>query len=172
VKRRSILGLIVGLLALAWFMPAGAQPYGSDLIVSHHDGRNLPGNAPQQDHDARGPSSRVDLGAHLGRGQPAPDVVALSLSGYTPGLNLPDGRVIPLWFDPFVALTARGPIPSFVTGNHGFLNARGEAVARLDLNRVAGTVQGVRRWAVAVVLDPRAPFGTAKISKPIRVMLE
>jgi len=101
-----------------------------------------------------------------------PYVLALSLSGYTRGLNLPDGRVIPLRLDPLVALTTRGPLPPFLTGNHGILNASGEAVARLDLNGLGGNVQGVRFWAVALSLDPHAPFGISTISKPILVMME
>jgi len=46
--------------------------------------------------------------------------LAIGLSGYTMGLNLADGRVIPLTFDFLAGLTARGPWPPFLTGNQDF----------------------------------------------------
>ena len=96
-------------------------------------------------------------------------VVAFSFTGYTPGLPLPDGRVIPLVLDTLALLTAQGAIYPFLTGNVGVLNASGTAVAVLNLNGLP--VQGIRLWAVALTIDPAAPLGIGQISAPIVFML-
>jgi len=101
-----------------------------------------------------------------------PYILAFSLTGYTPGVGLPDGRVIPLRFDSLVGLTAGGPLPPFLTGNHGVLAANGEAVARLDLNGFGPVLRGVKLWAAAMTLDPRAMLGIRTISKPVLLVLE
>jgi hypothetical protein len=59
-----------------------------------------------------------------------------------------------------------------LTGNHGYLSPAGEGVARLNLNPLGRAIRGIRLWAVAVVIDPGAPFGIATISKPVLVMPE
>jgi hypothetical protein len=101
-----------------------------------------------------------------------PYALVFSLTGYTPGLALPDGRVIPLRFDTLTSVTAGGPVPPVLTGNHGILSAGGEAAARLDLNAFGGALRGVRLWAVAMTLDPKMTLGIRTISKPILLVLE
>ncbi|MBN2492560.1 MAG: hypothetical protein JXQ29_17055 [Planctomycetes bacterium] len=96
-------------------------------------------------------------------------VLAFSYSGYTPGLPLPDGRVVPLVLDTLALLTARGAVPPFLTHNVGVLNASGSAVAVLDLNAIP--VQGIRLWAAALSIDPAAPLGISQISAPILLVL-
>jgi hypothetical protein len=95
--------------------------------------------------------------------------LAFSFSGYTPGLPLPDGRVVPLVLDTLALLTAQGPVPPFLTGNVGVLNASGSAVAVLNLNALP--VKGIRLWATALSIDPAAPLGIGQISAPLLFVL-
>lgn len=98
-------------------------------------------------------------------------IVAFSLTGFTPNIPLPDGRIVPLTPDPLTQLTAAQSLPPLIVGNHGTLGTNGQAQARLNLNQLGSAVNGVRVWAVAVSLDPAAPLGIAQISAPIVLVL-
>jgi len=83
---------------------------------------------------------------------------ALSLGGIQPGIGLPDGRRIALAVDPLVLLTATlGDIPGLTRGLRGTLSATGQATATIAVPN--GLPSGLRVFATAVVLDPRAPVG-------------
>ena len=100
-----------------------------------------------------------------------PYVLALGVSGYTPGLRLPGGRVVPLNVDNLTIATVQGPIPPLLTNNIGVLDASGEAVVTFDVNPLGRGVKRVRVWAVALTLDPRAPLGISQISAPLLFVL-
>jgi hypothetical protein len=99
-----------------------------------------------------------------------PFVVALGLSGFYPGVKLPDGRVIPLNLDPLVALTAGMSIPPAFTGNIGLLDAAGRATVTFNTNTLP-VPPGMRIWAAGVTLDPAAPLGISQISAPLLFVL-
>jgi len=94
-----------------------------------------------------------------------PYVLALGLSGYTPGVSLPDGRVIPLNPDHLTLFTASRAVPPLLVGNIGVLDSNGEAVVTFNLNPLGAAVRRVRVWAVALTLDSNAPFGISQISR-------
>jgi len=98
-------------------------------------------------------------------------VLALSLSGYTPGIGLADGRVIPLNPDALTFLTATQPIPPVLTGNVGVLRATAEGVVMFNANPLGSAVKNVRVWAAALTLDPQAPLGISQISGPLLFVL-
>jgi hypothetical protein len=100
-----------------------------------------------------------------------PYVLALSLSGFTPGIALSDGRVIPLSPDALTFLTASQSIPPLLAGNIGVLRATAEGVATLNVNSLGGSVKGLRVWAAALTLDPQAPLGISQISAPLLIVL-
>jgi hypothetical protein len=79
-------------------------------------------------------------------------VIALSLSGVRPGINLPDGRRINLAFDVLSYLTLSNLIPTIFNPGPGVLNANGEAKAVLDVSGLP-PLGGLRVWAEALVLD-------------------
>ncbi len=97
-------------------------------------------------------------------------IVALGMSGFYPGITLPDGRVISLNIDPLVTLTAGSALPPFLTGNIGTLDARGRAVVMFNTNTLP-VPPGMRVWAVGVTLDGAAPFGLSQISAPLLFVL-
>ena len=110
---------------------------------------------------------RISFPADAGK----PYILALSLSGCTPGVNLPGGLVIPLVLDNLTALTAQQPLPPLLVNNLGILSASGEAVATLSLNSLGSAITGVRLWAAVLVVDPRAPLGISQISEPVLIIL-
>lgn len=97
--------------------------------------------------------------------------VALSLAGSHPGFQLPDGRHVGLNLDALSMLTLGGPLPPLFNNNIGRLDATGRAVATLNLNPLGNAVQGTRIWALAVALDPNAPFGIAQVGAPTVIVL-
>ncbi|MBN1320029.1 MAG: hypothetical protein JXA87_04220 [Thermoleophilia bacterium] len=99
-------------------------------------------------------------------------VLAMSLLGCTPGVKLPDSRVIPLNPDHLTSITAAGAFPPFVTGNIGFLDAGGRALVRFNANPLGLSARGLRVWAAAAVLDSNAPSGVDVISPPLLFVLE
>ena len=105
------------------------------------------------------------------RGGGSPFVLALSVSGYTPGVPLPDGRHIPLNPDPLTVLTAKQALPPLLVNNIGLLSASGTATVDLNANVLGGAVRGLRVWAVALTLNPKAPLGIGEISAPILILL-
>jgi len=98
-------------------------------------------------------------------------VLAVSATGYQPGVPLPDGRVIPLTPDSLTLVTSRASIPPLIAGNIGVLDPSGGAVVTMDLNGLGSVVKGMRVWAAAVTLDPNAPLGIGEISRPFVLVL-
>jgi hypothetical protein len=99
-------------------------------------------------------------------------ILAMSLLGCTPGVKLPDSRVIPLNPDSLTAITTAGAFHPFLTGNIGNLDASGRAVARFNANPLGVGARGLRVWAAAAVLDVNAPSGVDVISPPLLFVLE
>ena len=97
-------------------------------------------------------------------------VVALGMSGYFPGVILPDGRVISLNIDPLVALTAGTSLPPALMRNIGTLDARGRAVVTFNTNSLP-VPPGMRIWALGLTLDAAAPLGISQISAPLLFVL-
>jgi len=137
----------------------GGNPYG----IAVDQGRNL---APQLVSAPNNRVVRVDFPGQPGRAY----VLALSLSGYSPGITLPDGRVIPLNVDSLVLLTARGPLPPVLVNNIGILSVQGRATVQLDLNPLTPFITGVRIWMAVLTIDPAAPLGIGQISAPVLIV--
>ncbi len=97
--------------------------------------------------------------------------VLFGVSGFAPGVPLPDGRHLPLNPDPLVQRTLAGPLPPLLRNTVGVLDASGGATARFDANVFGAAVSGVRVWAVAVTFDPAAPLGIGRISAPLLFVL-
>lgn len=93
-------------------------------------------------------------------------VVAASLTGARPPVQLPDGREIFLRPDALTALSMAGPVPPFLTGNNGSLGLRGSAIAHLDFSSVGTALNGAVIHFCGVVLDPAAPSGVAWVLEP------
>jgi len=110
---------------------------------------------------------RLNFPGEAGKGY----IFALSLFGFTPGVPLPDGRVIPLNPDSLTFLTVRLPIPPLLTGNIGVLDPFDSATVKLNLNALGNVVKGLRVWAAAIVIDPNAPSGISQISGPMLFVL-
>jgi len=118
----------------------------------------------------KAPNNRVihvSFPASAGR----PFVLALSASGYTPGLQLGDGRVIPLVLDSLTLLTSRTSIPPLLAGNVGVLDSSGGAKVTMNLNGFGSALKGVRIWAAAVTFEKNAPLGIAEISRSFLLVL-
>ncbi len=98
-------------------------------------------------------------------------VLALSLLGCKPGVTLPDGRVLPLNPDFLTSITATGSIPTILTGNIGILDPFSEATVRLNANPLGLAAKGLRVWAAAVTLDPKAPSGISQVAPPLLFVL-
>jgi len=98
-------------------------------------------------------------------------VVAFSLTSYSPGIRLSDGRIIPLTPDLLTFLTVQQPLPPLLVNNRGLLAANGTAQVTLNLNALGKAVSGLRLWAVAVTIDPAAPLGISQISRPFLMVL-
>jgi len=137
----------------------GGNPFG--IAVDH--GRNV---APQLVTAPNNRVIRLDFPGQPGRAY----VLALSLSGYSPGVTLPDARVIPLNIDQLTLLTARSPLPPLLVNNIGILSAQGRATVQLDLNPLTPFISGVRIWMAALTLDPAAPLGIGEISAPVLIV--
>jgi hypothetical protein len=105
---------------------------------------------------ARGTTYRLEFGFPGAAGLNY--AAALSLGGIQPAIGLPDGRRIALALDPLFVLTATlGDIPGLTRGLRGTLSATGQATATVAVPK--GLPAGLRVFASAVVLDPRAPLG-------------
>jgi len=98
-------------------------------------------------------------------------VMAFSLAGYTPGVTLLDGRVIPLNPDLLTILTTQQGLPPILVNNLGVLNAFDEAIVTLNLNSLGPVLKGVRLWAAAVSLNSSSPLGISQISAPLLFVL-
>jgi len=86
-------------------------------------------------------------------------MLVAGMSGVRPGVALPDGRRVNLNPDNLVLATLNNLIPGIFNAGPGVLDARGEAVARLDISGFGSP--GIPIWLAMAVLDPRAPWGVA-----------
>lgn len=109
----------------------------------------------------------IDFPAEGGRSY----LLALSGTGFAPGIRL-GTRTVALAPDALFRASLSGLLAPVLTGNAGRLDSRGHAAADLDLGRYGKVLGGVRLWAVAVTLDPLAPFGIATVSKPMVLVLD
>lgn len=101
----------------------------------------------------------------------APFAFALSASGDAPGLPLADGRAVPLVRDPLFDVTAGGALYPVLFGNHGTLNAAGDAYVRFNASALGASVRGLRLWGAALTLDRTASTGIGEISAPMLFVL-
>jgi len=97
-------------------------------------------------------------------------VIAASLTGARPAITLNDGREIFLVPDILTLLTLQGPLPPFLTRNHGVLATNG-ASAKLDVSLLGPAASGVVVHFCGVVLGPKAPSGIAWVLDPWPVRL-
>lgn len=97
-------------------------------------------------------------------------MIGASLTGFSGGPRLADGRAIPLAPDALTWLTAQGRTP-WITPTVGQLDADGHAAIRVNANPLGGSVAGARLWFAAVVLDPALPTGIAQVAGPLRLRL-
>lgn len=93
-------------------------------------------------------------------------VVGASLSGARPPVRVAGGRELFLVPDSLTVLTVQGPLPPFLTGNHGVLDAGGRGRARLDLGLLGTSANGVVVHLGGLILDPAAPGGVAWVLDP------
>jgi hypothetical protein len=94
-------------------------------------------------------------------------VLAASLaSPPSGGIALPDGRQIFIGLDTLTMLTVKGPLPPFLTGNLGTLDANGRATASLDLTALGKAANGFVLHFCGVVLDRAAPGGIGWVCDP------
>lgn len=98
--------------------------------------------------------------------------VLASLAGWSPGLQLPDGRSVNLAPDPLFFRTLTGGYAPYITGNHAFLDLAGSARVQVDVRSLGTAVEGQIVWFCAVVVDPEAPTGVRTVSDPYPVVLE
>jgi hypothetical protein len=99
-----------------------------------------------------------------------PYVLALSLTGFTPGIPL-GGRTVPLVPDPVFFASLSGGLFPLLQGNVGTLDQDGRAVARLDLSSFGAVSPVDRVWMAAATLDGAAPGGVRTIGKPSVLVL-
>jgi hypothetical protein len=90
--------------------------------------------------------------------------IAIGASGVSPGVKLPDGRRILLNLDDAVLLSSRDRLRPFFNPGPGYLDAKGEAKARVSTPWL-GKVN-IPIWVSWVVIDPAAPLGIAYIPDP------
>ncbi len=100
-----------------------------------------------------------------------PYVVALSATGFTPGIRV-GARTLALVPDALFALSIRGALGPLFTGNIGVLPAAGVANATLDLRRFGNALSGLRIWTAAAIFDPAAPNGIRRITRPEILVLD
>ena len=84
-----------------------------------------------------------------------------------PGIVLRDARVIPIVPDNLTTLCLTGGAPGLLENPLGVLDGNGEARVRVNLNPLGKTASGLRLWAAAIVLDPKAPLGVGAIHGPL-----
>jgi hypothetical protein len=102
-----------------------------------------------------------------------PFVLAASLTPPSPGgIVLPDGRQIFIGIDVLTVLTLAGPVPPFLTGNTGNLDANGRATAKLDLSSLGKAANGIVLHFCAAVPDPNAPAGLAWVCDPHALVID
>ena len=92
--------------------------------------------------------------------------VGMSLSGTRPGIPVKPNREISIVVDPLTSLCLAGGVPGILGPTAGSLDAQGRAVVRVNANPLGSTVQGLRAWLAAVVLDPQAPDGISHVLGP------
>jgi len=90
--------------------------------------------------------------------------------GSSPGILLPDGRVIPLNPDPLFSLSLT-PGNGVFLNNTGTLSASGTAVVNIQIPNTAVLVD-VRIIGAYVILQPTAPSGISAISCPMPITFE
>jgi DNA-binding beta-propeller fold protein YncE len=89
--------------------------------------------------------------------------------GSTPGIVLPDSRVIPLNVDVMLLVSLTTPT---IFGNfQGTLNATGDALANVNIPPDAGLV-GFTFFVAWVSLDPAAPSGIRHISNALPITIQ
>lgn len=93
-------------------------------------------------------------------------VVGLSVAGFRPGFQLADGRAVPLVPDRLTGLCLQGGVPGVIERTTGCLDSKGHATVKVDTNLFGSALDGLRAWAVVLVLDPAAPCGVAHIVGP------
>lgn len=91
-------------------------------------------------------------------------LLAVGASGVRPAIPLRDGRKIHLLPDTLTQLSLAGMLKPIVDAGPGILDAKGEALGRIDLGAVGKL--GVPIWLQLIVLDPAAPEGIAYIPDP------
>jgi hypothetical protein len=92
--------------------------------------------------------------------------VGFSLRGVRPGVVLKDARVIPLVPDDLTVLGLTGGVPGVLEDAVGQLDTAGKAQVKVNTNAFGTRLKGVRIWATALVLDPKARLGIAQIVGP------
>ncbi len=93
-------------------------------------------------------------------------ILALSL-GRSPGIPLPDGRVIPLNIDDLLLLSIQSPSTVFLTNNFGFLNANGQTTATMNLPNILG-IQNLEVYAGFITINSTS--GTlSSVSNAVRL---
>ncbi len=112
-------------------------------------------------------SLRLQSRTDVGRGY----VIALSATGFSPGIRV-GARTVPLVPDPLFALSLSNGLGALYTGGIGVLPATGIATAVLDLRRFGNALSGARIWAAAAILDPNAPNGLARVTRPEVLILD
>ncbi len=78
-------------------------------------------------------------------------ILALSL-GQTPGIPLPDGRVIPLNIDDLLLLSIQSPGTVFLANNFGLLNFNGQTTATMNLPNIPG-IQNLEAYAGFITIN-------------------
>lgn len=87
----------------------------------------------------------------------------------SPGIPLPDGRMIRLLLDKFVSANLAGVLAPFWNGgtNIGVLDAQGRATARLTIPAMIPSSSRFGFYALFVTVDPAAPWGIGTISNVV-----
>lgn len=110
---------------------------------------------------------RLQAPTDVGRGY----VIALSATGFSPGIPI-GARTVPLVPDAIFALSIGNGLGALYTGGTGIVPATGVATATLDLRRFGSALSGARVWAAAAILDPNAPSGFTRITRPQVLILD
>ncbi len=93
-------------------------------------------------------------------------VLALSF-GNTPGIMLPDRRIIPLNLDQLLLLSLQAPQAIGLFNSVGVIPPFGSATAFMQLPHIP-ELNGLTVYAAFVTIDPRAPSGIRDISNSAR----
>jgi len=101
---------------------------------------------------------------------PAHRYVAALALGSTPGIQLPDGRTLPLNPDPLFVLSL-GQLGAIFTDSMGLLDSVGGGQVFLAIPDLTA-LRGLTIQAAFVVVNPRQPFGIGEISHPLAIRFE